>query len=126
MHVFGLNFVYRNPCKFFCSYASLFRAFISRSPVSAAGIQQIEALHYAVDKINDDPDILPQVKLGIDLYGLGSCTDKVAQRLMNLTKIASRKTEPIVGIIGPETSDETRYLFNQPAHSIVSIDICFK
>ena len=86
----------------------------------------MEALHYAVDKINDDPDILPQVKLGIDLYGLGSCTDKVAQRLMNLTKIASRKTEPIVGIIGPETSDETRYLFNQPAHSMVSIDICFK
>ena len=121
-----MNFIYKNPGKVLCSSSSLFLTFISRSPVSAAGIQRIEALHYAVDKINDDPDILPQVKLGIDLYGLGSCTDKVAQRLMNLTKIASRKTEPIVGIIGPETSDETRYLFNQPAHSMVSIDICFK
>ena len=93
--------------------------YFRRSAVLPSAIQNIEAIHYAVEAINKDQDILPHVKLGFDLYGLDSCAATVSDQFANLVDITRRKTEPIVGVIGPESSGYLEKFFTGPAHSAV-------
>ena len=84
-----------------------------------AAIQNIEALHFAVDFINNNPYILPHTKLGLDLFGLSSCAASIADQFANLTKVTNITMEPIVGLVGLESSHHTEEFFNQPMHSVV-------
>ena len=86
-----------------------------------AAIQNIEALHFAVDSINNNPYILPHTKLGLDLFGLSSCAASIADQFANLTKVTNITVEPIVGLVGLESSHYTEEFFNQLMHSVVSI-----
>ena len=82
-------------------------------------MQNIEALHFAVEFINNNPYILPHTKLGLDLFGLSSCAASIADQFTNLTKVTNITMEPIVGLVGLESSYHTEEFFNQPMHSVV-------
>ena len=86
--------------------------------MSSSSIRSIEALHYAVDSINADPDILPSIRLGFDLFSTNSCGD-----LNDLTQIAGRDAEPIVGVIANQGSQYIKEFFRQPWHNMVCVQL---
>ena len=92
-----------------------------RSPVTWLGIETIEAIHYAVDTINRDPNILPSVKLGFDIYSVNLCANTPDEMYKNLHKLVNRRAGPIVGVVGPHTSKATRFFFSRPEHNMVSV-----
>ena len=74
-----------------------------------------------METINENSQILPHVKLGLDLYGLNSCTESKLKQFKRLEEMALKMASTVVGIIGMETSSDTEEFFAQPAHSVVSL-----
>ena len=88
------------------------------------GIQRLEAMLFAVDRINNDGDILPGLKIGVhildtcsfDTYALEQCMDFIKAQLSTIDldladyKCEDGKTpryarlEPVVGVIGAASS----------------------
>ena len=92
-----------------------------RSPVTWLGIERIEAIHYAVDTINRDPNILPSVKLAFDIYSVNLRANTPDEMYKNLHQLVNRRAGPIVGVVGPHTSKATRFFFSRPEHNMVSV-----
>ena len=106
----------------------------TRSPILPSSIQSIEAIHYAIDLINNDTSILPGVNLGLDLYGLSYCGENTTKRLEHISELAQNMDEqPIVGIISTISNEDTEDLLVNKihnsmvggAHSAISIHVLF-
>ena len=96
--------------------------YFTRTPILPSSIQSIEAIHYAIELINNDTSILPRVKLGLDLYGLSGCGENTTKRLEHISELAKNMDEqPIVGIISTTSNEDVEELFGNEIHnSIVS------
>lgn len=96
------------------------------------GVQRLEAMMYAVDKINKDPDLLPNITLGVnildtcsrDTYALNQSLEFVRASLNNLDtssfecldnstpKPKRNSTGPVVGVIGGSYSSVSLQVAN--------------
>ena len=94
--------------------------FFSRLEIVGGGtIQNVEALHYAVDQINRDPNILPSIKLGFDLYDQRGCGNIGVDDISELITLAGDDSDNIVGVIGPHGNRNTEKFLKHPSYSLV-------
>ena len=92
--------------------------YFTRTPILPSSIQSIEAIHYAIDLINNDTSILPGVNLGLDLYGLSYCGENTTKRLEHISELAQNMDEqPIVGIISTISNEDTEDLLVNKIHN---------
>lgn len=86
------------------------------------GIQRMEAMLFAIDKINADKNLLPGIKLGVhildtcssDTYALEQCMDFIKAQLTSVdvtdyrcdsgTSLVYAPAKPVVGVIGAASS----------------------
>uniref|UniRef100_A0AAQ4QS30 Metabotropic glutamate receptor 5 n=1 Tax=Gasterosteus aculeatus aculeatus TaxID=481459 RepID=A0AAQ4QS30_GASAC len=112
------------------------------------GIQRVEAMMYTLDRINTDPNILPNISLGCEIrdscwhsaVALEQSIEFIRDSLVSSDECADpsatpmRGKKPIVGLIGPGSSSvaiqvqNLLQLFNIPqiAYSATSMDLSDK
>uniref|UniRef100_A0A4W6F627 Metabotropic glutamate receptor 5 n=1 Tax=Lates calcarifer TaxID=8187 RepID=A0A4W6F627_LATCA len=112
------------------------------------GIQRVEAMMHTLDRINDDPHILPNITLGCEIrdscwhsaVALEQSIEFIRDSLVSSDECADpsatpmRGKKPIVGLIGPGSSSvaiqvqNLLQLFNIPqiAYSATSMDLSDK
>ncbi|XP_033109263.1 uncharacterized protein LOC117110613 [Anneissia japonica] len=87
--------------------------------VSADGIQQLEALLYALDRLNKDSSVLPNITIGLDAFDTCNSPSRAGNLVIKLVggaefnesgsgqrKDQSGNVEHLYGIIGPGSNDE--------------------
>ena len=72
-----------------------------------APFRNVEAMVYAVDRINADPDLLPNISLGFDIRDTCGLSNKALEETVSLMDINSGAISEIgiSGVIGPAQSD---------------------
>ena len=65
------------------------------------GLEWLEAMLFAIDRINNDLDLLPNLTIGYDVRD--TCNDSVVglDETLNIIRLAEETYYPLVGIVGP-------------------------
>lgn len=74
---------------------------------SRLGVQRLEAVLFAVDQINSNSKILPNITLGIQVYDTCSSETEALDKAVNFISgrlSSSSKAPPVVGVIGASYS----------------------